>query len=101
MNTNEVELVRDAVHCLTEYHQYSEEMRKIGKGFHPTGLKGHSIESVIMALTQLQKLPSNAATEMVVEVAREFEAGDIHPIARPIWNRLQAALKETVTVKSR
>ena len=40
----------DALSCLKEYRQYGEEMRAIGRGFHPTGIKGHSIEAIISGL---------------------------------------------------
>lgn len=38
------------------------------------------------------------AFEAVVNVAKDFERGDIHPIALPLWNRLQAALADTTKV---
>ena len=37
----------DALSCLKEYRQYGEEMRSIGRGFHPTGKQGHCIDDVI------------------------------------------------------
>lgn len=43
-------LAQDALHMLREYYLYSEEMRKIGRGFHPTGYRGHSVESILMRL---------------------------------------------------
>ena len=56
MDTNQAAWMRDAVECLKEYYKYGEEMRKIGRGFHPTGIMGHSIESVIAGLEEtLQK----------------------------------------------
>lgn len=35
------------------------------------------------------------AFEAVVNVAKDFARGDIHPIAQPLWDRLQAALADT------
>lgn len=52
MDTNEAAWMRDALHCLVEYRKYGEEMRGIGRGFHPVGLFGHSIEGVIAGLAQ-------------------------------------------------
>lgn len=43
----EAALLADVQHCLEEYYAYAESMRKIGRGFHPTGLTGYSIESVL------------------------------------------------------
>ena len=40
----------DALSCLKEYRQYAEGMRAIGRGFHPVGMKGHSIDAVICGL---------------------------------------------------
>ena len=39
----------DAVGCLKEYRAYAEDMRSIGRGFHPTGNLGHNIDDVIRA----------------------------------------------------
>jgi hypothetical protein len=43
-------LMDEALECLKEYHEYGESMRKIGRGFHPTGIFGRSIESIIKAM---------------------------------------------------
>lgn len=40
-------ILRDALECLEEYQRYGEHMRKIGRGFHPCGISGDSIDGVI------------------------------------------------------
>ena len=47
MTPTDLEILRDALSCLSEYQKYGEAMRSIGRGFHPTGRHGHSIGSVI------------------------------------------------------
>lgn len=42
--------LRDAYECLTGYHAYAESMRAIGRGYHPTGTVGQSVESVMQAI---------------------------------------------------
>jgi hypothetical protein len=51
MKRSEVnQTLRDALECLKGYHAYGEDMRNIGRGYHPTGTVGQSVESVMMAL---------------------------------------------------
>lgn len=40
----------DAAHCLEAYIVYSQEMRKYGRGFSPSGLAGHTTENVVEGL---------------------------------------------------
>jgi len=42
-----LEWSKDALQALLEYRKYGEEMRGIGRGFHPTGMAGHSIDGII------------------------------------------------------
>lgn len=44
-----------AVSVLKEYKWYGEEMRKIGRGFHPVGLYGESVDGVIIDLVNTLK----------------------------------------------
>lgn len=53
MTPVELEILRDALSCLLEYHKYGEDMRIIGRGFHPHGRHGHSIGAVIEQLDQV------------------------------------------------
>jgi len=40
----------DAAHLVEAYRAYAEAMRKIGRGYHPSGLLGHSPEDVAAGL---------------------------------------------------
>lgn len=53
MSPVELEILRDALSCLLQYHKHGEDMRIIGRGFHPTGRHGHSIENVIENLDRV------------------------------------------------
>ena len=53
MNPDEIAVLRDAIHCLLDYHSYGEDMRNIGKGYHPTGLKGHNVRAVILGIKNM------------------------------------------------
>lgn len=53
----------DALVCLVEYQAYSESMRAIGRGFHPSGKTGHSVEAVISGLASaIRKAEGDGAT---------------------------------------
>ena len=41
----------DTMNCLVEYRRYAATMStELGRGFHPTGKNGHSIETIIGVL---------------------------------------------------
>lgn len=45
--------LQDALHLLDQYEHYAEEMRTIGRGYSPTGLRGHSAHSIRLALSAI------------------------------------------------
>tara|TARA_R100000656_G_scaffold24986_2_gene21894 strand:+ start:353 stop:565 length:213 start_codon:yes stop_codon:yes gene_type:complete len=53
LSVNEVHYdLNMALDALKQYREYGEEMRKIGRGFHPVTRDGFHIESVISRLEQ-------------------------------------------------
>lgn len=67
----DLEILRDALSCLLEYRRYGEDMRIIGRGFHPCERHGHDIGAVI---------------EHLDEVIEKYEERAI-PKLEPITNR--------------
>ena len=45
-----IQTLKDAYECLTGYYAYAESMHSIGRGYHPTGTVGQSVESVMQAI---------------------------------------------------
>jgi len=50
LSATDIEILHDALSCLDEYWSYGKSMQAIGRGFHPVGRHGHSIENVISNL---------------------------------------------------
>lgn len=48
--------IEDAAHVIEAFIGYSKEMKKLGRGFSPSGLAGHTHEDVAMALRALLAL---------------------------------------------